>query len=210
MSSRDRPLPDRPSLGEALGELRRFSEALGLPATITEEAARICRMGVTALRTRRSPTHLAAASLYAACRERALPTTLDDVAAATGVDRNGIARCYRSLVTKLDFEVPPVGAAEYIDRVAAKAGADQYVRATALEILSRADRVGVAGGTYPIGLTASALYMAAVLEGNRLTQRDVAAAAGVTEATIQKEFQRLRKILDPSERVLPATPPTSG
>jgi len=203
-------LDDRPDVRRALGGLRTFSERLGLPTAVSEEAARICRMGVDRLRTRRPLAHLAAASLYAACRERELPTTLGDVAAATGVDRNGIARCYRSLVAKLDFEVPPAGAAEYIDRVAAKAGADEYVKATALEILSRADRVGVAGGTYPIGLTASALYMAAVLEGKRLTQKGVAAAAGVTEATIQKEFQRLRKILDPSERVVPATPSVSA
>ena len=69
----------------------------------------------------RSYAQIAASSLYAACRERGGPTTLDEVAAASGVRRDDIARCYRLLVNELDMEIPVVDPAEYVARLASRA-----------------------------------------------------------------------------------------
>ena len=46
-----------------------------------------------------------------------------------------------------------------------------------------------------MGLCASALYVACTLEGENITQRDVAQAASVTEVTIRNRYKGLRLAL---------------
>jgi transcription initiation factor TFIIB len=117
------------------------------------------------------------------------------VAAASGVRRDDIARCYRLLVKELEMEIPVVDPAEYMQKVASKANMDPEVQARALEMLSRVEKVGGTAGMDPIGLAASALYLAAAVEGQKLTQVGAAAAAGVTEVTIRNQLKRLRAVL---------------
>jgi transcription initiation factor TFIIB len=70
------------------------------------------------------------------------------------------------------------------------------VQAEALEILSKAGKVGVTAGVYPMALAASALYVASMMDGRKLTQKAVAEAAGVKEATVRKEYKRLETVLN--------------
>jgi transcription initiation factor TFIIB len=187
---------NRSEAGITLGELEQFSEKLSVPDAVTDEAAFICMRGLERdLEKGRSFAQITASSLYAACRERGVPRTLDDVAAASGVRRDDIARCYRLLVKELEMEIPVVDPAEYMQKVASKANMDPEVQARALEMLSRVEKVGGTAGMDPIGLAASALYLAAAVEGQKLTQVGAAAAAGVTEVTIRNQLKRLRAVL---------------
>ena len=163
---------------------------------MTAEAARIRARGLErALARGRTVAEITASALYAACREKEVPATLDDVAAASGVSRDAIARCYRLLVNELEMEIPVLDPAEYLAKVASGAKMIADVRARALEMLHRAEKAGVAAGVDPLGITGSVLYMAAALEGQKLTQRSAADAAGVTEVTIRNQSKRLRKAL---------------
>ena len=188
--------PNRAEVREALRELERFSEFLSIPDKVRDEAAQICARSVEmGLAKRGSLPRVAVASLYAACREREFPATLDDMAETSGVDRKGIARCYRMLVRDLSVRVPVADPAEYVAMLASRARASAVVQASALYILSRAEKAGTAAGSNPIGLAAAALYIAAATEGERLTQRNAAEAAGVGEVTLREEYKRLRKAL---------------
>jgi transcription initiation factor TFIIB len=181
----------------ALGELKKVSEKLPAPDAVADEAACIYFRGLQRGLTRgRSLATLAASSLYAACREKEIPKTLDDVAAASGVRRKEIARCYRLLVTELDLKIPIADPTECLARVAARAKADPKVVADALEMLSKAAKAGITAGLCPTGLAASALYLASLLDGQWMTQGGAAEAAGVREATVRTQSKRLRKIVD--------------
>jgi transcription initiation factor TFIIB len=183
-------------LRRVLSELNALSEKLSVPDAVKDEAARICVKGLERGLTKgRSLARITASSLYAACREREVPTTLDDIAAVSGVRRDDIAKCYRLLVRELDMKIPVADPSEYVARVASRAKVNAEVQARALEILSRAERAGITGGRDPLGLAASALYIASALEGQKLTQQSAADAAGVQEATIRKENKRLRTVL---------------
>ena len=65
----------------------------------------------------------------------------------------------------------------------------------AREILFRARQMGISAGKDPMGLAASALYVACTLEGEEKTQKDVAEAARVTEVTIRNRYKGLREAL---------------
>ena len=93
------------------------------------------------------------------------------------------------------MKVPVVDPAEYVAMVAARAKASEFVQADALEILSKAEQAGAVDGRNPIGLAASALYLASTQEGEGLTQKEAAEAAGVTEVTLRGECQLLRKAI---------------
>ena len=183
--------------GVALGELKKFSEKLSVPGVVTAEAASICMKGLERGLTRGKPlAQIAASSLYAACREKEVPMTLDNLAAASGVGRKAVARWYRLLVTELDLKMPIADPAECLARVASRAKVDPKVEADALEILSKAVKAGITAGVYPQGLAASAIYLASLLDGQWLTQSAAAEAAGVREATVRKQSKRLRKIVE--------------
>jgi transcription initiation factor TFIIB len=193
--SRDRR-PNRAEERLALGELNQFSEKLAVPRAVTDEAAQLCIRGLDrGLAKGRTVVEITASALYAACREKEVPTTLDDVAAASGLERDGIARSYRLLVRELDLKIPIADPAEYVRRVGSRVGVDAKVEADALEILSKAEKAGITAGVYHLGLAASAIYMASMLEGQKLTEKAAADAAEVSEATVRKEYKRLRKVL---------------
>jgi transcription initiation factor TFIIB len=169
---------------------------LGVPGSIEEEAALIYARGLKrSLTGGRPSTWIVVASLYAACRETKVAVTLDDLSAASGIDRKEIATCYRVLVSALNMDVPVVDPAEYVGMVASRARASQAVQVEALEILSKGAKAGVVDGRNPIGLAASALYIASMLEGEGMTQKRAAEAAGVREATLRSEYQHLKKAL---------------
>jgi len=193
-------------VGTALGELIEISKRLSLPDAVADEAARICRAGLERVRVRRVRLALiSASSLYAACRVREAPAALRDVAAASGVDRIELARCYRLLVNELELRVPVAGPTECLARVASRAKVSEKVEAEAREILSRAEKAGITDGLHPGGLAASALYLASLLEGEWLTESSAALAASVEEATVRNEYRRLRKVLSVSLGRAPRT-----
>jgi transcription initiation factor TFIIB len=180
----------------ALGELKKVSEKLSVPDAVADEAACICSRCLERGLTRGRPlAQIAASSLYAACREKEIPTTLDDVATASGVGRKAVARWYRLLVIELDLKIPISDPTECLAKVAARAKADPKVEADALEILSKAEKAGITAGLCPTGLAASALYLASLLNGQWMTQSGAAEAAGVREATVRRQSKRLRKVV---------------
>jgi len=183
-------------LRSALDQLVEVSEALSIPEEIAIEAARICEEVLESGQVSMKPlARVPASALYAACRDAGFPVTMGQISSASGVAPKKLTKSYRQVVERLDLRVRVVEPAEYLPIVARRAGAGAGVQARALGILSRAEKAGAVGGMHPIGLTASALYMAAELEGERLTQKDAAAAAGVTEATVRNERLRLTKVL---------------
>ena len=184
------------NLRQAFSELRRLSEKLSVSESVTEKAAYIYRKALERSLVRgRSITMILAASLYAACRDRDVPRTLKDVAAASNVKKKDIARSYRLLVKEMDMKMPVVNPARCVTKIASKANVSEKTQRRALQILLKAEEARVSAGKDPMGLSASAIYVACTLEGENITQRDIAEAAGVTEVTIRNRYKGLRSAL---------------
>jgi transcription initiation factor TFIIB len=184
------------NLRQAFSELRRLSEKLAVSEAVTEKAAYIYRKALDRSLVRgRSITMILAASLYAACRDRDVPRTLKDVAAASNVKKKDIARSYRLLVKEMDMKMPVVNPARCVTKIASKANVSEKTQRRALQILLKAEEARVSAGKDPMGLSASAIYVACTLESENITQRDIAEAAGVTEVTIRNRYKGLRSAL---------------
>ncbi|MDG6900871.1 MAG: transcription initiation factor IIB [Nitrososphaerota archaeon] len=184
------------NLRQAFSELKRFSDKLTVSEAVTEKAAYFYRKALERNLVRgRSITAIIAASLYAACRDGEIPRTLKDVAAVSNVKKKDLARSYRLLHREMDFKMPVADASKCVSGIASRAGMAEKTQRRAREILVMAKRMGLSAGKDPMGLAASALYVACTLEGDMKTQKDVAEAARVTEVTIRNRYKGLRSAL---------------
>jgi len=190
--------PKDKNLMVALSELSRLAEKLNVGPNVGERAAYVYRKALDMNLVRgRTITGMVSASLYEACRSTSTPRNLKDVAAVSGLKRTDLARCYRLLLRELNLAMPVVDPSRCVTRIASKAGISERNQRKALEILAAVKDSRGMSGKDPMGLAASALYLANTMieEETHVTQRDVAEAAGVTEVTIRNRSKGMLQIM---------------
>jgi len=190
------------NLSYSLSELARQISYLGLPKSVHEEVGRLYEKAVTKGLVRgRSMESIITALIYAVAREERSPRTLSELAAASGIEKREIGRAYRYVARELAIRILPASAEEYVPRFASLLGLSGSVQALAKDILKSAVDEEVTSGKGPTGIAAAALYIAAVLKGERRTQRDIADVVGVTEVTIRNRYKDLVRKLGIEEEV---------
>jgi len=176
----------------ALAELKRVASYLKLPKAVEEEAARIYTMAVQRNLVRgRSMESVVAGALYAACRRHEVPRTLDELSEASGIDKKEIGRTYRFVTRELGIRILPSNPIEYIPRFASALKLSAETQSKAVEILGMAEKAELTSGRGPTGIAAASLYVAALINAEKRTQREVADIAGVTEVTIRNRYKEL-------------------
>ena len=176
----------------ALAELKRVSSYLKLPKSVEEEAAMIYTQAVQRGLVRgRSMESVVAGALYAACRRHEVPRTLDELSEASGIEKKEIGRTYRFVTRELGISILPSNPADYIARFASSLKLSAESQSRAVEILEMAQKAELTSGRGPTGIAAAALYVAALIHGEKRTQREVADVAGVTEVTIRNRYKEL-------------------
>ncbi len=170
------------NLRQALNELSRLKDKLSLSSSIVEKAAHFYRKALEkGLVKGRSIPAVIAASLYAACRDTETPRTLKD-----------IAKYYRLLHRELGLKMPVVNPIQCVARIASSLGITEKTKRYAVKVLKVAQAHEESAGKDPMGLAASALYLSCVKNCEDMTQRDIAEAAKVTEATIRNRYKSLK------------------
>jgi transcription initiation factor TFIIB len=184
------------NLSQAMNELTRLSDKLHIPASVEENAALIYRKALDeGLIRGRSIKSIAAAALYAACRLTRTPRSLKEIAEASTRRRKEISRCYRLLQRELDIKMPVDDPSKYISKIASQVGLTQKTQNTAFKLLKGAKEKKGIVGKGPTGMAAAALYIAAIINEQSLTQRELAKAADVTEVTVRNRYKELDRIL---------------
>jgi transcription initiation factor TFIIB len=184
------------NLRYAFIQLDKLKDKLTLSNAIVEKAAYIYRKALSKSLVRgRSIEGVIAASVYAACRDVETPRTLGDVSSAINIKRKDLSKNYRLLVNELDLKMPVVSSATCISKIANKVGLNEKIKRQALDILRVANERRLTAGKDPMGMAASALYIACVAQNADVSQKDVAMAAGVTEVTIRNRYKDLKKSL---------------
>lgn len=181
------------NLAIAMVELEKMGDKMVVSQAIKEKAAYIYRKALErGLLRGRSITGIAAASLYAAFRDTETPRTLKDVAAVSNLTKKAIARDYRILVKEMDLSMPVADAAKNVHRIGSKVGMSERTIRRAIDIVRITEAKEISAGKAPMGLAASALYLAGVMEGEPRTQKEISIAAGVTEVTVRNRYKGLR------------------
>ncbi|MEM3113305.1 MAG: TFIIB-type zinc ribbon-containing protein [Candidatus Pacearchaeota archaeon] len=186
----------------AMAELRRVSAYLNLPTVVGDEAARIYNYVLQRGFVRgRSMESVIAACIYAACRSYNIPRTLDEIAHASDIERKEIGRTYRFIIRRMTIKVAPSSPNDYISRFSSILHLSPKTQNHALKILKKASDEELTSGRGPAGIAAASLYVAALLNDEKKTQREVADVAGITEVTIRNRYKELIEKLGLEEKM---------
>ena len=183
----------------AFTELYKLKDKIGLSDAIVEKTAYIYRKAEKRgiIRGRTIPSILAA-SLYIACREMAAPKTLKEIAKASNIRLKTVSKDYRLLLTELDLKVPNNDLKYYISKVGNALPMSEKTKRRALELvdlITKKDRNTYTSGKDPMGLAATVLFLASNNNGEGMTQREIATAAGLTTVTIRCRLKEIAKYL---------------
>ncbi|MGH9984053.1 MAG: transcription initiation factor IIB [Nitrososphaeraceae archaeon] len=184
----------------AFSELDKLKDKIGLSDSIVEKTAYIYRKaekrGIIRGRTIHS---ILAASLYIACREMVAPKTLKEIAKAGDIRLKTLSKDYRMLLTELDLKVPNNNLMHYVFKVGNALPTSEKTKRQAIELvelINKKDRHTYTSGKDPMGLAATALFVASANNGENITQRELATAAGLNTVTIRCRLKEISKYLE--------------
>jgi len=180
------------NLKQALGEIDRMASALGLPDPVRETASVIYRRALDEdLLPGRSIEGVSTSALYAAARQAGTPRSLDEIATVSRVGKMELTRTYRYVVRELGLEIQPADPASYVPRFASDLDLSEEAERRARQLLDTAKEEGIISGKSPVGLAAAAVYAAALLTNEKVTQGAVSEVADISEVTIRNRYHEL-------------------
>ena len=92
--------------------------------------------------------------------------------------------------------MPTTDPLTYISKIAEENGVSGKTQGAAIAILGEARRKRVVAGKDPMGMAAAALYIACVQNNEKITQKEIAEASGVTEVTVRNRYKALKRQLN--------------
>jgi transcription initiation factor TFIIB len=126
-------------------------------------------------------------------RRANVPRTLKEISNASTRSKKEISRCYRQLFWRLGYHSTVDDPIHFVSKIASKANVSNKAQNGAIDILQKGKRMKVIIGKDPSGVAGAALYIACLVCGERVTQKKIAEAAGVTEVTIRNRYKSLVK-----------------
>ena len=195
------------SVGAVSRSLSRLASQLQLPPSVIDEASYISMRAIKSdLLRGRSIQALVSASLYVACRNLAVPRTINEISTVAGLGRKRLTKTVSVLSRKLGMKPKPVEATDYVARFCSELSLGEDVRVLAGNILAK---TGNENSLSPPGTAASAIYLAALAKGQRIPQKRVAKVAGVSEVTLRSHFKLFEGLISldvPRGRASPSVP----
>ena len=185
------------NLQNAMQEMSSMGARLDIPKSIQTEAAVLYRKALEANIIRgRSIPGVAAACLYIACELARVPRPIADVANRLRMSKKEIGRTIRQVKLKLRIRTAPKEASQFIGQFCSKLQLKAEVESSAISMFDKVKAMELDSGRGPTGLAAALIYIAALMAGQRRTQRDIADVSGVTEVTIRNRYKELASALD--------------
>ena len=191
--------PRERRLASVLAKMGETCDGLNLSKNVLETASMIYRNldGHVDVKGK-SVVSITAATIYMACKQCDVVRSLEEICRGICPPKDVksktklAARYYRTIVMEIgQLAAPIVTMDKYISKIANMTQTDVRVERLALEIAEKTKDNSVADGKAPNGIAAAYLYVASVLLGQNVLQRDVSSVAGVTEVTIRNRCKEI-------------------
>ncbi len=151
----------------------------------------------------RNTTDMIAAIIYIAARENNTPRSLDEISSSTRSTSRDIGKSYRFIARNTDIQVIPPDPEEYLDWFTEKLSLDEDVEERARELVEDGREENIFSGKSPTGLAASAVYLAAYMEGERRSMNEVSDLLDVTTVTIRERSKDFVEALELDDEQVP-------
>ena len=191
--------PRERRLANVLTKIGETCQNSSLPKNVLETASMIYRNldGKVDVKGK-SVASISVATVYMACKQCDVVRSLEEIcrgicpAKDVKAKTKLAARYYRTMVMEMGTATAPVVTMDkYISKIANITKTDVRVERLALEIAEKTKNNNLADGKAPNGIAAAYLYVASILLGQNVLQRDVSSIAGVTEVTIRNRCKEI-------------------
>jgi len=191
--------PRERRLANVLTKIGEACDSLGLSKNVLETSSMIYRNldGHVDVKGK-SVASISAATIYMACKQCDVVRSLEEICRGLCAPKDVksktklAARYYRTMVMEMGHITAPVVTMDkYISKIANMTQTEVRVERLALEIAEKTKDNNLADGKAPNGIAAAYLYVASVLLGQNVLQRDVSSIAGVTEVTIRNRCKEI-------------------
>jgi transcription initiation factor TFIIB len=120
---------------------------------------------------------------------------LDDIAAAGNVERRILSRDLRTIIKKLDLNLNQYDTASFIVKISNNLNLSEKTKRDAFEILKRCEDKEITAGKHPVAQAAASLYVACIVNGEKISQKKFSIESGVSDVTIRNRATLIRKTL---------------
>ena len=191
--------PRERRLANVLSKMGETCDGLNLSRNVLETASMIYRNldGHVDVKGK-SVASITAATIYMACKQCDVVRSLEEICRGICAPKDVksktklAAKYYRTMVMEMgQLNAPVVTMDKYISKIANMTQTEVRVERLALEIAEKTKDNSIADGKAPNGIAAAYLYVASVLLGQNVLQRDVSSIAGVTEVTIRNRCKEI-------------------
>lgn len=191
--------PRERRLANVLSKMGETCDGLNLSRNVLETASMIYRNldGHVDVKGK-SVASITAATIYMACKQCDVVRSLEEICRGICAPKDVkpktklAAKYYRTMVMEMgQLSAPVVTMDKYISKIANMTQTEVRVERLALEIAEKTKDSSIADGKAPNGIAAAYLYVASVLLGQNVLQRDVSTIAGVTEVTIRNRCKEI-------------------
>lgn len=191
--------PRERRLANVLSKIGEACQNASLPKNVLETASMVYRNLDGRVDVKgKSVASISAATVYMACKQCEVVRSLEEIcrgicpAKDVKAKTKLAARYYRIMVMEMgNMTAPIVTMDRYISKIANMTKTDVRVERLALEIAEKTKNSNLADGKAPNGIAAAYLYVASILLGQSVLQRDVSSVAGVTEVTIRNRCKEI-------------------
>ena len=181
----------------ALGEISRMAFLLNLPIYAKERASILYleARNKDLIRGRSTET-VAGAVVYLVCREHEIPRIIEEIAEVSNSSLKKIRTVCLSLLDKMELKLPPISAILFIPNFCSKLDLGAKTVTKAIMIVKAAEQAELTNGRGQMGIAAATIYIAAIINGEHRTQKEVSKVTGVSEVTIRNRYKEFSDLLD--------------
>ena len=166
---------------------------LGLPESVVEHTAYLFRkISGKKLLSGRSTIGIICATTYIACRLTNTPRSLQDVALAGNIKRKTLQSVYRFLVRELDIYPETYNPHEFVSRISKAIHVSEKTERIAFSIVSLCEKKGISASKNPLSIAAAAVRLAVVKNNEKVSQRKISEASGISTVTIRERANEIK------------------
>ncbi|MBN2111993.1 hypothetical protein JW707_02730 [Candidatus Woesearchaeota archaeon] len=184
------------NLTNSLTTLKLVSAQLKMPEFAEKEAARVYRecaeKGITVARP---AENVIAGCVYISCRIYGLPKSLNEVSDVTHISKKVLGKMYKLISRKLNINIRPLSPVDFILRFAGILDLSAKSETNAAKMYEKFVKLELTSGKSPVSMAATALYLSAMMNGEKVTQQKMAETSGITETTLRIRCKEMIKAL---------------
>jgi transcription initiation factor TFIIB len=120
---------------------------------------------------------------------------LDDIANAGNIERRILSRDLRTIIRKLGLKLNQYNTASFIVKISNNMNLSEKTKRDAFDILKRCEDEKITAGKHPVAQAAASLYMASILNGEKISQKKFSNESGVSDVTIRNRANLIKKTL---------------